>query len=408
MGRRAARRVAARIAHRARSARAWRRTARRARRREVRSRCCASCAPTRAAAGCSTRRTPMPSANGRSRGSRTAPSCTSRSTAPSSRDGVRWIVDFKTGATRARTSTRSSSSEVERYRGQLERYARIVRALDARPIRLALYYPLREGGWREWAVRGARNASEPTSKRLKRYNSSFWLTLPCCASTLASGLLHVRIYRGLPARADAPVALTIGNFDGVHRGHQAMLVAAHRSRGGPAPAARGADLRSASARILRARTPRRRGCRRCARSSRPFAPSASTRTYVARFDARACRADAARVHRRRAGARGLRSRWVLVGDDFRFGKGRAGDLAVLRAHAATFSVEGDAHGGRRERARVVDARCATALAAGDLERAAALLGRPYAITRPRGARREARPQPGLSDREPAAARNARR
>ena len=34
---------------------------------------------------------------------------------------------------------------------------------------------------------------------------------------------NVRIYRGLPARADEPVALTIGNFDGVHRGHQAML-----------------------------------------------------------------------------------------------------------------------------------------------------------------------------------------
>ena len=33
----------------------------------------------------------------------------------------------------------------------------------------------------------------------------------------------MRIIRGLPQRADAPVALTIGNFDGVHRGHQAML-----------------------------------------------------------------------------------------------------------------------------------------------------------------------------------------
>ncbi|MEO7499461.1 MAG: bifunctional riboflavin kinase/FAD synthetase, partial [Casimicrobiaceae bacterium] len=33
----------------------------------------------------------------------------------------------------------------------------------------------------------------------------------------------MRVIRGLPASADVPVALTIGNFDGVHRGHQAML-----------------------------------------------------------------------------------------------------------------------------------------------------------------------------------------
>ena len=39
--------------------------------------------------------------------------------------------------------------EVERYRPQLERYARIVRALDPRPIRIALYYPLVDGGWQQ-------------------------------------------------------------------------------------------------------------------------------------------------------------------------------------------------------------------------------------------------------------------
>ena len=33
----------------------------------------------------------------------------------------------------------------------------------------------------------------------------------------------MRLIRGLPAVADRPVALTVGNFDGVHRGHQAML-----------------------------------------------------------------------------------------------------------------------------------------------------------------------------------------
>jgi riboflavin kinase/FMN adenylyltransferase len=68
-----------------------------------------------------------------------------------------------------------------------------------------------------------------------------------------------------------------------------------------------------------------------------------------------------------------------VGDDFRFGRGRAGDLAVLRAHAKTFSVEGMrtiAVAGERASSTAVRA----ALSAGDLERATALLGRPYTIS----------------------------
>jgi riboflavin kinase/FMN adenylyltransferase len=36
---------------------------------------------------------------------------------------------------------------------------------------------------------------------------------------------------------------------------------------------------------------------------------------------------------------GLGARWILVGEDFRFGKGRAGDIATLRRAAGTFSVE---------------------------------------------------------------------
>jgi len=33
----------------------------------------------------------------------------------------------------------------------------------------------------------------------------------------------MRVFRGIPARADVPIALTIGNFDGVHLGHRAMI-----------------------------------------------------------------------------------------------------------------------------------------------------------------------------------------
>ncbi|HVO87373.1 MAG TPA: UvrD-helicase domain-containing protein [Casimicrobiaceae bacterium] len=64
-------------------------------------------------------------------------------------DGERWIVDYKTGRHEGGDASAFLDREVERYRAQLERYARVVSALDARRIRLALYYPLVEGGWRE-------------------------------------------------------------------------------------------------------------------------------------------------------------------------------------------------------------------------------------------------------------------
>lgn len=70
-------------------------------------------------------------------------------------DGVRWIVDFKTGHHEGADAAAFLAQEEARYRAQLERYARIVRALDARPIRLALYYPRVAGGWREWSFEPA-------------------------------------------------------------------------------------------------------------------------------------------------------------------------------------------------------------------------------------------------------------
>ncbi|HET7096624.1 MAG TPA: 3'-5' exonuclease, partial [Casimicrobiaceae bacterium] len=68
-------------------------------------------------------------------------------------DGVRWIVDFKTGTHEGAEVEAFVDREVARYRDQLERYARHVRALDARPIRLGLYFPLQHA-WREWPYEG--------------------------------------------------------------------------------------------------------------------------------------------------------------------------------------------------------------------------------------------------------------
>src|SRR5207247_5493732 len=79
--------------------------------------------------------------------------------------------------------------------------------------------------------------------------------------------------------------------------------------------------------------------------------------------------------------RGLHAKYVLVGDDFRFGAKRAGDYAMLDA-------AGDAHGFDVARmmsyevhgTRVSSSAVRAALAAGDMDLAAALLGRPYSIS----------------------------
>jgi ATP-dependent exoDNAse (exonuclease V) beta subunit len=64
--------------------------------------------------------------------------------------GVRWIVDYKTGSHEGADPQGFLDSEQERYQGQLEQYARIMAAYDpGRPIRLALYFPLLQAT-REW------------------------------------------------------------------------------------------------------------------------------------------------------------------------------------------------------------------------------------------------------------------
>lgn len=77
----------------------------------------------------------------------------------------------------------------------------------------------------------------------------------------------------------------------------------------------------------------------------------------------------------------LQAKWVLVGDDFRFGAKRAGDFALLkqtgqeRGFEAEFLPTVHVNGGRSSSTAVREA-----LAAGDMAGAAALLGRPYSIS----------------------------
>ncbi len=64
-------------------------------------------------------------------------------------EGVRWIIDYKTSVHEGADVEAFLDNEHERYRGQLERYARMLRAGGEQRIRLGLYFPLL-GGWREW------------------------------------------------------------------------------------------------------------------------------------------------------------------------------------------------------------------------------------------------------------------
>ena len=187
----------------------------------------------------------------------------------------------------------------------------------------------------------------------------------------------MQVHRGFPATASDHVALTIGNFDGVHRGHQAML---NRL----AEAAE--DLGLPSAVLTFDPHPREFFARDGApprlstvRSKlEHFANFGIARAYVARFDARLATLTAEQFIDDVL-VRALGTRWVLVGEDFRFGRGRSGDLAVLRASARTFSVEAMTTV-MVEGERVSSTVIRTALAKGELEYASKMLGRPYAIT----------------------------
>ena len=195
----------------------------------------------------------------------------------------------------------------------------------------------------------------------------------------------MQVFRGFHHPGIAPAcALTIGNFDGVHRGHQAMLALLNseaRHRGLPSCvmtfephprdyfAALAGKPELAPARIATLRD-KLAELHRCG----------IDQVVVLRFDATFA-AQAPQDFIDDVLVRGLGTRYVLVGDDFRFGAKRAGDVRVLDAAGphAGFDVARmnsyEVHG-----LRVSSSAVREALAAGDMARTAALLGRPYSIS----------------------------
>jgi len=63
--------------------------------------------------------------------------------------GTRWIIDYKTSIPTDSNLTEFLQNQKERYQTQLERYAALMQKMEARTIKLALYFPLCTG-WTEW------------------------------------------------------------------------------------------------------------------------------------------------------------------------------------------------------------------------------------------------------------------
>ncbi|GAB3371994.1 bifunctional riboflavin kinase/FAD synthetase [Massilia agri] len=195
----------------------------------------------------------------------------------------------------------------------------------------------------------------------------------------------MKVFRGLPNdRARAPCALTIGNFDGVHRGHQALL--AHVR-------AAAAELGIEAAVMTFEPHPREYFARRTGDLSKAPARIANLRDKLGDLE----RAGIDRVivehfnehfasqspqdFIERVLVDGLHVKWLMVGDDFRFGAKRAGDIAMLQQAGREFGFQVETlsavmHGARR----ISSSAVREALREADFGATQELLGHPYAMS----------------------------
>ncbi len=186
------------------------------------------------------------------------------------------------------------------------------------------------------------------------------------------------VFRGVPERATTSTVLTIGNFDGVHLGHRALLAELK---------ARARDL-ALPATVLTFEphprelfAPQQAPARLASLRDKLelLAECGVDRVHVCRFNHKLAALSAVQfVEQILLGGLGVRH--LIIGDDFRFGKGRGGDFALLQQ-------QGQAHGFAVEAMHTVDfgglrvssSAVREALALGNIEHAEELLGRAFVI-----------------------------
>ena len=197
---------------------------------------------------------------------------------------------------------------------------------------------------------------------------------------------NLSIFRQAPApELRPPCALSIGNFDGVHRGHQVMI----------AQVCEAADLLGLSPTILTfAPHPRQyfAHLNRRPELSPPqitglrdkltaLACAGINRVVLARFNQSMAEMSASDFVTQWLAIE-LNVRWVLVGEDFRFGRQRTGDIHLLKELGQQCGIEVHTLSDITDEQgrRISSSEVRGALAAGDMSRVASLLGRPYGMT----------------------------
>ncbi len=186
------------------------------------------------------------------------------------------------------------------------------------------------------------------------------------------------IFRGLHPTDSRPVALTIGNFDGVHLGHRAMLAQLHT-------AARERGLPTAvvifEPHPLEFFIPQQAPARLTSMREKLelFADFGVDRVHVCRFNKRFAQMSAvsfAQALHVEAGAK-----FVPIGDDFRFGSGRSGDYAMMEKIGVQHGFEvHEMHSVRLGGVRISSTAVREALAQGRMDVAESYLGRSYSIS----------------------------
>lgn len=175
-----------------------------------------------------------------------------------------------------------------------------------------------------------------------------------------------------------PCALVVGNFDGVHRGHQAVLREAVRDAedGGLPACVLTFDPHPAS--VVGSGVPPL--LTTLERRAELVGAIGVERMYVRRFDREFASWPPERFARELvAGA--LDARLVVVGENFRFGAKRSGNLPLLRALGADLGFDVRVHSVAADsKGPFSSTRAREAISAGDVAEAQNVLGRPHALT----------------------------